>query len=253
MDVRVPAVLSLSLSLFLPFSPWSPVCFLFLPFFLFCPLKITATPHRTEVNYSCAAGSRYLKYLGSRAAATAAATAAARHRHHRCASCGPLPQTRPTPRAPIGEGEEPMCARRLHRSILSSSLLHRPRLSLSLYPFLYFSLSLSLFLSVSSLQTFLSLFLCPPGFTAFVSLISFVFFFRPTLPLSLFLSVSLCGNLTTEFAYPSLTRVRTSKFDRISSPSSSSSSAFVSIRNEGGTGERIALRGASSNVTCFGV
>lgn len=74
------------------------------------------------MNYSCAAGSRYLKYLGSRAAATAAATAAARHRHHRCASCGPLPQTRPTPRAPIGEGEEPMCARRLHRTILSSSL-----------------------------------------------------------------------------------------------------------------------------------
>lgn len=114
-DVRVPSTVLFSRFSLVP-------CFFFLPFFLFCPLKITATPHRTEVNYSCAAGSRYLKYLGSRAAATAAATAAARHRHHRCASCGPLPQTRPTPRAPIGEGEEPMCARRLHQSILSSSL-----------------------------------------------------------------------------------------------------------------------------------
>lgn len=143
---------SLSISLFL--SARAGVCdiFLFIPFLSpLSPSKITATPHRTEVNYSCAAGSRYLKYLGSRAAATAAATAAARHRHHRCASCGPLPQTRPTPRAPIGEGEEPMCARRLHRTILSSSLcvpcfpvslLFLPP-SAPLHPWIHLSLSLS--------------------------------------------------------------------------------------------------------------
>lgn len=152
--------LSMSLSLSLSFSARAcvrirvrAIFFLFIPFLSpLSPSKITATPHRTEVNYSCAAGSRYLKYLGSRAAATAAATAAARHRHHRCASCGPLPQTRPTPRAPIGEGEEPMCARRLHRTILSSSLCvpcFPVSLSFSLpppsplYPWIRLSLSLS--------------------------------------------------------------------------------------------------------------
>lgn len=154
----VPLYVSLSLSLRARVCVY--VFFLFIPFLSpLSPSKITATPHRTEVNYSCAAGSRYLKYLGSRAAATAAATAAARHRHHRCASCGPLPQTRPTPRAPIGEGEEPMCARRLHRTILSSSLCV-PCFPVSLSFFSpppstrgYVSLSLSLASSSSSFSS----------------------------------------------------------------------------------------------------
>ena len=178
------------------------IFFLFIPFLSpLSPSKITATPHRTEVNYSCAAGSRYLKYLGSRAAATAAATAAARHRHHRCASCGPLPQTRPTPRAPIGEGEEPMCARRLHRTILSSSLCV-PCFPVSLSFFSpppstrgYVSLSLSRVVVVVVLLLSSPL---PARPSAFVSLISFVFFFRHS-PLSLYSLLSLSLSLSRFF------------------------------------------------------